>query len=221
MPATVASCLEAAYHTAHEGEIVRPSRLAEWLGVSPSTVTGVVQRLCAQGLPVIRPDHSLTLTAQGVTVASVIVRRHRAVERWLTDEIGLDWAAADEEAGRISHAFSDQLTYRILAKPGEPVTCPHGNEIPGVDGSARGLVNLADLVPELVAPVPRVSEVAEREAPQLLSPLDRGGLRIGVELAVIRPSGLGGSRSWGSPSDRPGLGGGRVGLGRPQSGSGS
>ncbi|MHB8554476.1 MAG: metal-dependent transcriptional regulator [Candidatus Dormibacteria bacterium] len=187
--ATVARYLEAVYYIAHEGEIVRPSRLAEWLGVSPPTVTGLVQRLRDQGLIVISPDHSLTLAAEGVTAASVIVRRHRVVERWLTDEIGLDWAAADEEAGRISHAFSDQLIDRILTKLGSPGTCPHGNEIPGVEGPARSLVNLANLGPGLVAPISRVSEVAEHEAPQLLSLLDREGLRIGVEVAVIRPSG--------------------------------
>ncbi|MHB8313512.1 MAG: metal-dependent transcriptional regulator [Candidatus Dormibacteria bacterium] len=186
---TGARYLEAIYYIAHEGEAVRPSRLAEWLGVSPPTVTGVVQRLRDQGLLEIRADHSLVLAGPGMAAASSAVRRHRVVERWLTDEMGLDWAAADLEAGRISHAFSEELVDRILAKLGGPATCPHGNEIPGVQGLPRHLVNLAELPQGVIAPISRVSEVAEHEAPQLLSLLDQEGLRLGVDVEVIRSLG--------------------------------
>lgn len=187
--ATGARYLEAIYYIAHEGEAVRPSRLADWLGVSPPTVTGVVQRMRDQGLIGIQPDHSLVLAAAGAAAASQIVRRHRVVERWLSDEMGLDWAAADQEAGRISHAFSDDLINRLLVKLGSPATCPHGNEIPGVPPPARRLVNLADLAPGVTAPISRVSEVAEHEAPQLLSLLEQEGLKLGVEVAVLRSAG--------------------------------
>jgi len=187
--ATGARYLEAIYYIAHEGEAVRPSRLAYWLGVSPPTVTGVVQRLRDQGLLEMRADHSLVLAARGVAEATSTVRRHRVVERWLTDEMGLDWAAADLEAGKISHAFSDELVDRILVKLGVPATCPHGNEIPGVPSPPRDLVNLAELSQGLRAPISRVSEVAEHEAPQLLSLLDQEGLRLGVDVEVIRSAG--------------------------------
>jgi DtxR family Mn-dependent transcriptional regulator len=187
--ATAARYLEAIYYIVHEGEPVRPSRLAEWLGVSPPTVTGVVQRLRDQGTVTIRPDHSLALTPPGELAAASIVRRHRVVERWLTDEMGLDWAAADAEAGRIAHYFSEQLVDRIFTKLGQPSTCPHGNDIPGVEGIPRRLVSLADLESGLVAPISRISEVAEHEAPQLLQLLDTEGLHLGEMVEVVRSSG--------------------------------
>lgn len=70
-----------------------------------------------------------------------------------------------------------------------PATCPHGNEIPGVPSPPRHLVNLAELTQGLRAPISRVSEVAEHEAPQLLSLLDQEGLRLGVDVEVIRSTG--------------------------------
>jgi DtxR family Mn-dependent transcriptional regulator len=187
--ATAARYLEAIHYIIHEGEPVRPSRLAEWLGVSPPTVTGVVQRLRDQGQVTIRSDHSLALTPAGDRAAASIVRRHRVVERWLTDEIGLDWAAADTEAGRISHYFSEDLVDRIFTKLGQPSTCPHGNDIPGARSLTRRLVSLAELEPGVVAPISRISEVAEHEAPQLLRLLDAERLHLGKMVEVVRSSG--------------------------------
>jgi DtxR family Mn-dependent transcriptional regulator len=187
--ATTARYLEAIHYIIHEGEPVRPSRLAEWLGVSPPTVTGVVQRLRDQGQVTIGSDHSLALTPVGELAAASIVRRHRVVERWLTDEMGLDWAAADAEAGRISHYFSEDLVDRIFAKLGQPSTCPHGNDIPGARVLPRQLVSLAELEAGVMAPISRISEVAEHEAPQLLRLLDAEQLHLGEMVEVVRSSG--------------------------------
>lgn len=181
--------LEAIYYMTHEGESVRPSRLAEWLGVSAPTVTGVVQRLRDEGYLHVRTDRSIALTETGEAEAGAIVRRHRIVERWLADDIGLDWAAADLEAGRIAHFFSDDLVLRIFARLGRPSTCPHGNEIPGVESGKRRLVSLAELSPNVVAPIARISEVAEHQAPQLLRLLDREGLHLGELVSVQRSPG--------------------------------
>ena len=110
--------LEAIYYMAHEGEAVRPSRLAEWLGVRAPTVTGVVQRMRDRGYLVTAADHSLSLTDSGEEEAAEAVRRHRVVERWLADEVGLDWATADLEAGRIAHHFSSALVSRLFKRLG-------------------------------------------------------------------------------------------------------
>ncbi|MGH7611330.1 MAG: metal-dependent transcriptional regulator [Candidatus Dormibacteria bacterium] len=186
---TGARCLEAAYYIAHEGETVRPSRLAEWLGVSAPTVTGVLQRLHEQGLLDSRPDHSVTLTGEGERQAAAVVRRHRIVERWLTDTVGLDWASADEEAGRMAHAFSDTVLERLFLALGSPRTCPHGNEIPGAGLESRQLQSLAQLEPGRPAVISRISEVAEHQAPQLLRLLEAEGLKTGVQVEVRRPLG--------------------------------
>ncbi len=181
--------LEAIYYMAHEGQTVRPSRLAEWLQVRAPTVTGVVQRMRDHGYLEVADDRSITLTDLGEHEASEIVWRHRVVERWLADEMGFDWADSDLESGRIAHFFSDALVRRIFEKLGRPSTCPHGNEIPGADCPPRELVCLADLDPGVIAPIARISEVAEHQAPQLLRLLDREGLNLGEMVGVRRSLG--------------------------------
>ncbi len=180
----MARYLEAAYYISHEGEAVRGSRLADWLGVSAPTVSVGVQRLREDGLISFGPDHLIRLTEAGEAAAAEVVRRHRVVERWLTDVLGLDWATADQEAGRMSHFFSDLVLDRIYAQLGRPATCPHGNDIPGAQAPERQLVNLCQAEPGRQAVISRISEVAEREAPQLLRLLDQEGLRPGVVVEV-------------------------------------
>jgi len=189
LSSTAARYLEATYYISHEGETVRPSRLAEWLGVSAPTVTGVMQRLHELGLVELNSDRSLKLTPSGEREASEVVRRHRVVERWLTDALGLDWATADQEAGRMSHVFSDLVLDRIFAALGSPTTCPHGNEIPGAGMRSRELVSLLDLEAGTPGVISRISEVAEHEAPQLLRLLGVEGLKPGVQVEVRRAPG--------------------------------
>ncbi|HVC23958.1 MAG TPA: metal-dependent transcriptional regulator [Candidatus Dormibacteraeota bacterium] len=189
LSSTAARYLEATYYISHEGEIVRPSRVAEWLGVSAPTVTGVMQRLHEQGLVEFNSDRSLRLSPSGEKQASEVVRRHRVVERWLTDALGLDWAKADDEAGRMSHFFSDLVLERIFEALGRPTTCPHGNEIPGAGIRERELVSLFELEPGSPAVISRISEVAEHEAPQLLRLLQAEGLKPGVQVEVRREIG--------------------------------
>jgi DtxR family Mn-dependent transcriptional regulator len=181
---TVDRYLECIYYIAHEGETVRPSRLADWLGVSAPTVSVNLQRLERDGWVRIARDRSLSLTPRGEEVAARIVRRHRLLERWLTDVLHLDWATADREAGRLSHGFSDIVLERLDEYLGSPVTCPHGNTIPGRPDREGQLVALADLEPHTAARIARISEVAEHEAPELLHLLDTHGLVPGAVVEI-------------------------------------
>jgi DtxR family transcriptional regulator, Mn-dependent transcriptional regulator len=186
---TVDRYLECVYYIAHEGETVRPSRLADWLGVSAPTVSVNLQRLERDGWVGIARDRSVSLTPLGEEVAARIVRRHRLLERWLTDVLGLDWATADREAGRLAHGFSDLVLERLNSHLGEPVTCPHGNTIPGRPPRLHELVALADLEPNTPARIARISEVAEHEAPELLRLLDTHGLVPGAEVEIAEIDG--------------------------------
>lgn len=186
---TVDRYLECVYYIAHEGETVRPSRLAEWLGVSAPTVSVNLQRLERDGWVRIARDRSVSLTPRGEEVAARIVRRHRLLERWLTDVLGLDWATADREAGRLSHGFSDLVLDRLNGHLGDPVTCPHGNTIPGRPPRVAELIALADLEPHTPARIARISEVAEHEAPDLLHLLDTHGLIPGAEVEIEETDG--------------------------------
>ncbi len=178
--------LEAIYYIEHEGEIPRPGRLAEWLGVSAPTVTVSLQRLARDGLVSIAGDRSVELTEKGAEAAARIVRRHRIVERWMTDVLGLDWATADLQAAQLTHGMSDVVLDRLDDQLGRPTTCPHGNVIPGrTPPEGRPLVRLVDLADGEHAKVARISEVAEHEAPQLLHLLDQRGIMPGIDVGVI------------------------------------
>ena len=181
--------LEAIYYIEHEGEVPRPGRLAEWLGVSAPTVTVSLQRLARDGLIRIAGDRSVELTDSGAEAAAMIVRRHRIVERWMTDVLGLDWATADLEAAQLTHGMSAVVLDRLDDQLGRPTTCPHGNVIPGrTPPEGRRLVRLVDLADGEHARVARISEVAEHEAPQLLQILDQRGIIPGIEVAVVSRS---------------------------------
>ena len=192
---TITRYLEAAYYLAHEGEVVRPGRLAEWLGVGAPTVSAALQRMRRDRLVVAAADRRVRLSRSGERAAAAIVRRHRVVERWLTDSLGLDWATADAEAGRMAHTLSDAVVERLHRHLGRPTTCPHGNEIPGAGTASPGLVRLTELAPGRTGRIARISELAEHEAPELLRLLDREGLRPGAAVAVARDRPRGGPRT--------------------------
>jgi len=185
--------LEAIYYIAGEGETVRPSRIAEWLSVSAPTVSVALQRLAHDGWVEIAGNRSVTLTPAGQEAAAGNVRRHRLLERWLTDALGLDWGAADAEAQAIASGVSELVLNRLDESLGRPSTCPHGNTVPGRETPYGELLALADLEPDVLATVRRISEVAEHDAPQLLSQLAGHGLRPGEEVHIIDGGGAAGA----------------------------
>jgi DtxR family Mn-dependent transcriptional regulator len=164
----VSRYLEAIYYIAHEGEEVRSARLANWLGVSRPTVTVALRRMTRDGLVRINGSRGISLTPVGERAAAGIVRRHRIVERWLSDALGLDWVQADEEAARLEHAVSDLVEARLYEAIGQPQTCPHGNPIPGHSEVAADEERLSIQADGARVRITRISEVAEREAPPLL-----------------------------------------------------
>jgi DtxR family Mn-dependent transcriptional regulator len=128
---------------------------------------------------------------KGRRMAEAIVRRHRIMERWLTDGLGLDWVTADTEAARLEHAVSDVVEKRLYEVLGRPKTCPHGNPIPGYSTAVPREARLASLGAGVRASISRVSEVAEREAPLLLAYLHKRDLTPGREVTVIETDEVG------------------------------
>jgi DtxR family Mn-dependent transcriptional regulator len=183
--------LEAIYYMDAEGESVRSARLADWLGVSRPTVTVALRRMIRDGMVRIDPRKEIVLTAAGRVAAESIVRRHRIMERWLTDSLGLDWVQADEEAARLEHAVSDLVEERLYEALNRPTTCPHGNPIPGHAEPRADERRLSSLDSGARASVTRISEVAEREAPLLLGYLLERGLVPGRGLEVLEVDAVG------------------------------
>jgi DtxR family Mn-dependent transcriptional regulator len=187
----VSRYLEAIYYMWSEGEPLRSARLADWLGVSRPTVTVALRRMTRDGLARMNRRKEVELTARGLRMAESIVRRHRIMERWLTDELGLDWVTADAEAARLEHAVSEVVEKRLYESLGRPRTCPHGNPIPGHSTASPRERRLATLTAGHKAAVSRVSEVAEREAPLLLGYLADRGLTPGRKIDVLEVDGVG------------------------------
>ena len=181
----VSRYLEAIYYMWSENEPLRSARLADWLGVSRPTVAVGLRRMTRDGLVRMNVRKEIELTAAGMTAAESIVRRHRIMERWLTDALGLDWVTADAEAARLEHAVSDVVERRLYEVLGRPATCPHGNPIPGYTEASAAEVRVSSLAAGDRASITRVSEVAEREAPLLLAYLDERKLTPGREIMLV------------------------------------
>lgn len=131
--ATLEEYLEAIYKLAEHGE-VRPTQLAETLGVSGPTVTATLKRLKAHGL-IERPDNRVVLTEEGRAGAIDIIRRHRLAERFLVDTLGLPWEDVHEEACVLEHALSTRVQAALERFLDNPTSCPHGHPIPAMDGT--------------------------------------------------------------------------------------
>src|SRR5262245_34002083 len=181
----VSRYLEAIYYMWFEKEPLRSARLADWLGVSRPTVAIGLRRMTRDGLVRMNGRKEIELTDAGLRAAESIVRRHRIMERWLTDALGLDWVTADAEAARLEHAVSDVVERRLYQVLGRPATCPHGNPIPGYSGAVPREVRVSELAAGDRAAITRVSEVAEPEAPPLLAYLHQRDLTPGREIAVL------------------------------------
>src|SRR5205807_1103631 len=123
----IAHYLEAIYYIRAEGEPVRSARLADWLSVSRPTVTVALRRMTRDGMVRINARKEIELTARGDAAGAAIVRRHRIMERWLTDVLGLDWVTADAEAERLEHAVSEVVEEAL--KPGDVGTITRISEV--------------------------------------------------------------------------------------------
>jgi DtxR family Mn-dependent transcriptional regulator len=121
--------LEAIFNLEEEGNQVIQARLAERVGHSAPTVSEMVHRLMEEGY-IDAKGRSLSLTTSGRELAIGVIRKHRLVERLLTDVIGLPWHKVHAEADRWEHVISDDVEARLVEILGNPSTCPHGNFIP-------------------------------------------------------------------------------------------
>ena len=125
---------------------VLPVDIAARLGVRAPSVTGMLKRLTESGWISYEPGHGARLTEQGIAEARRVIRRHRLVELFLTQVLGLDWSEVDAEAEALEHAISPRLEQAIAAHLGEPLEDPHGHPIPTREGvlTQRRLRPLAD-----------------------------------------------------------------------------
>ena len=114
---------------------VGTGELAQALGVSPGTVTGMLKTLSEANLATYTPYEGARLTFGGKRLAMSIIRRHRLLELFLAQTLKMSWDEVHEEAEHMEHATSERLIDRIDAFLGYPAVDPHGDPIPRSDGS--------------------------------------------------------------------------------------
>lgn len=132
-----------------DGAPVPVGALARRLGVSPPSVTNMLARLADERLVTHTAREGARLTAAGRRRALDTVRRHRILETFLVQVLGLDWADVHEDAEVLEHAVSDRVLEALAAHMGHPTEDPHGHPIPDRDGrlERRALVPLVSLRP--------------------------------------------------------------------------
>jgi len=154
---------------------INGANIARAMQLSPPTVHEMIGRLEGDGYIERADDKSLNFTGKGRREAEAISRRHRLIERFLTDVLGIPWDEVHEEAERLEHAMSPVLEERMLAAIGDAKTCPHGHPI--VEGAREEGVLLADVEPGAGVRVLRF----ENEAEEILHYLKGTGLHPGLE----------------------------------------
>jgi DtxR family transcriptional regulator, Mn-dependent transcriptional regulator len=155
------------------------ANVARAMQLSAPTVHEMIGRLERDAYITRASDRAISFTDSGYAHAEGIVRRHRLIERFLTDILGVPWDEVHEEAERLEHAMSPVLEERMLAAIGDAKTCPHGHPIAA--GARLAGVPLADV--EVGASV-RVLRF-ENEAEDLLHYLKASGIEPGLEGTLV------------------------------------
>lgn len=162
---------------------VTTREIAAALGVTNTTVSTNLRRLDAEGLLHHEPYHHIALTDDGRRLALAVVRRHRLIETFLHDRLGYAWDEVDEEAEVLEHSVSDLFVDRLADYLGSPDTDPHGDPIPGADGTVRAVAG-RDLTVLPVGHTGTVTRVLDDE-PGALRWLTEHAISLGSELTVV------------------------------------
>ncbi|MGH2862214.1 MAG: metal-dependent transcriptional regulator [Solirubrobacteraceae bacterium] len=181
---------KAIYSLTHgESEAASTSDLARRLQLTPGSVSTMLKRLDTAGLVEHVPYHGVKLTTAGERIALGVIRRHRLLELFLHETLGIPWEDVDRYAERLEHAVDADLIEIIATKLGDPTTDPHGDPIPNrdlqvEDQATRGL---DELQPGERARIVRVSD----SDPNMLRYLTDQGIAIGdqIEMTARQPFG--------------------------------
>jgi DtxR family Mn-dependent transcriptional regulator len=172
------------YRLETEGVAATTGAVAERRRVTPASATAMFKRLARDGLVTYREYEGVMLTEEGQRMALAVLRRHRLVERFLTDLLGIPWDQVDAIADQMEHALPDAVVDALERLLGNPFTCPHGYPIPDRQGRISGepaLRPLAALRPGESGVVARVDE----RVPGLLAHLQTLGIVPGARVHVL------------------------------------
>jgi DtxR family Mn-dependent transcriptional regulator len=173
------------------GGVITTTAIAERLGVTPASASGMVRRLHEHGLVEHRPYKGVELTAEGRRVALRVLRHHRLLETYLAVSLGVPWDRVHDEAEVLEHALSDDLEAVIAAKLGHPTRDPHGDPIPSAELviDERPCERLATLEAGASGVLSRVSDAQ----PEMLRHLAALGIAPGARFEVVERQPFGGA----------------------------
>ncbi len=142
------------------GESAIASRVADMLGVSRASAGEMLKRLEADGLVERGEQKEAILTAAGIERAEKVVRKHRIIERFLTDFMGYTASESHVHADELGDTFTDEMIERMYERLGQPDRCPHGwpvsTEFEQTEN--EGLVALSELAPGQAGEIVRLAE---------------------------------------------------------------
>jgi DtxR family transcriptional regulator, Mn-dependent transcriptional regulator len=162
--------------------LVPMGQVASALGVTPGTATTMVKALAESGLAEYEPYSGVRLSAAGEKLAGLVLRRHRLVELFLVQVMGMSWAEVHDDAEQLEHVVSERLIDRIDEMLGRPTHDPHGDPIPNSDGeiATRQLDTL--LTCPLDTPL-RVTRITDQD-PAFLRFIESNNLKPGQAIEV-------------------------------------
>ncbi len=182
---TVENYLKALYQaeaTLGEKALVPMGQLATAVKVAPGTATTMVKALAESGLVEYEPYLGVRLSPAGTKLAALVLRRHRLIEQFLVEVMGMSWAEVHEDAEQLEHVVSDRLVERMDAMLGHPAVDPHGDPIPTADGDVESQHYQSLLTCPLGIPV-KVTRVADQDSSFLLF-IEKQGLKPGQSIEV-------------------------------------
>lgn len=162
--------------------LVPMGQVATALGVTPGTATTMVKALAESGLAEYEPYSGVRLTASGEKLAGLVLRRHRLVEAFLVQVIGMSWAEVHEDAEQLEHVVSDRLIDRIDEMLGRPTHDPHGDPIPSAAGEMTPTRLDSLLTCPLATPL-KVTRISDQD-PAFLRFIESNGLKPGEPVEV-------------------------------------
>ena len=135
---TVENYLKAIFHgeaqLTGDQRLLPMGQLAAALGVAPGTATTMVKALAESGLVEYEPYNGVRLSPAGSRLAALVLRRHRLMELFLVQVLGMRWDEVHEDAEQLEHVVSERLIERIDELLGHPEVDPHGDPIPSREG---------------------------------------------------------------------------------------
>src|SRR6202049_1341286 len=183
---TVENYLKAIY----QGQLLLPAdirlvpmgQVAAALNVTPGTATTMVKALAESDLAEYEPYSGVRLTPAGEKLAVLVLRRHRLVELFLVQVMGMSWAEVHDEAEQLEHVVSERLIERIDEMLGRPTNAPRGDPMPDPDGA----IARRDLDALLTCPVGtplRITRIADQD-PAFLRFIESNDLKPGQAVEV-------------------------------------